>query len=213
MKALIIGATGATGKDVVEQLISNNQFESIILFVRRSIEYKHPKVAVQVVDFDHIEDWKDQLSGDVLYSCMGTTLKQAGGKKAQWKVDYDYQYNVAKAAQEAGVPCYALVSSVGANPQSSVFYLQMKGKLEEAVKKLNFKRTIIMRPPSLIRKDSTRWAESLSVSILKGLNKIGLLKKLKPVSTETVAKVMIEESIKNNDGTIIIEPSHLQKIE
>lgn len=209
MKALVIGATGATGKDLVKQLVENDAFETVSLFVRRPLEYNNPKIEVHVVDFDHVEDWKNLLSGDVLFSCMGTTRKQAGSKKAQWIVDYDYQYNVAKAAKETGVNNYALVSSTGAKADSSFFYMQMKGKLEEDVKSLGFRRTVIVRPPSLIRKESDRWAERASVKILQYINKIGLFTSMAPVDTDLVAKALIKHSLEGDDGLKVVMPEDL----
>lgn len=209
MKALVIGATGATGKDLVKQLVENDAFETVSLFVRRPLEYNNPKIEVHVVDFDHVEDWKNLLSGDVLFSCMGTTRKQAGSKKAQWIVDYDYQYNVAKAAKETGVNNYALVSSTGAKADSSFFYMQMKGKLEEDVKNLGFRRTVIVRPPSLIRKESDRWAERASVKILQCINKIGLFTSMAPVETDLVAKALIKHSLEGDDGLKVVMPEDL----
>ncbi len=208
MKALVIGATGATGKDLVDQLAENDAFDAVSLFVRRPLEYNHSKVEIHIVDFDNVEDWKNQLVGDVLFSCMGTTLKQAGSKEAQWKVDYDYQYNVAKAAREMGVSHYALVSSTGAKADSSFFYMQMKGKLEDAVKTLGFRRTVIVRPPSLIRKNSDRWAEAVSVKILKFVNKIGLFRSMAPVDTELVAKALIDHTLEG-DGLKVVEKEEI----
>ena len=208
MKALVIGATGATGKDLVDQLAENDAFDAVSLFVRRPLEYNHSKVEIHIVDFDNVEDWKNQLVGDVLFSCMGTTLKQAGSKEAQWKVDYDYQYNVAKAAREMGVSHYALVSSTGAKADSPFFYMQMKGKLEDAVKTLGFRRTVIVRPPSLIRKNSDRWAEAVSVKILKFVNKIGLFRSMSPVDTELVAKALIDHTLEG-DGLKIVEKEEI----
>lgn len=210
MKALVIGATGATGKDLVNQLVGNDSFESVSLFVRRPLEYNNPKIEVHVVDFDKVESWKELLVGDVLFSCMGTTRKQAGSKKAQWVVDYDYQYNVARTAKDMGVDNYVLVSSTGAKTDSTFFYMQMKGKLEDDVKALHFRRTVIVRPPSLIRKNSDRTAESISVKILQAVNKIGLFLSMAPVSTELVAKAMIHHTLNGNDGLKVVMPDEIR---
>ena len=116
MKALVIGATGAVGKDLVQQLIEDSSVERIDIFVRREVKIPSAKVVAHVVDFDHPETWADLLQGDVLFSCMGTTIKAAGSQEAQWRVDYTYQYEAAKAAKTNGVPTYVLVSAIGANP-------------------------------------------------------------------------------------------------
>ena len=113
MKALVIGATGAVGKDLVQQLIDDSSVERVDIFVRREVRIPSAKLVAHVVDFDHPETWADQLQSDVLFSCMGTTIKAAGTQEAQWKVDYTYQYEAAKAAKVNGVPTYVLVSAIG----------------------------------------------------------------------------------------------------
>jgi len=103
MKALVIGATGAVGKDLVQQLIEDRSVERIDIFVRREVKIPAAKVVAHVVDFDHPETWADQLKGDVLFSCLGTTIRAAGSQDAQWKVDYNYQYEAAKAFNAIGL--------------------------------------------------------------------------------------------------------------
>ena len=194
MKALVIGATGAVGKDLVGQLLADDAFEKVDIFVRRPGGWNSPKLTTHLVDFDKPEEWKDLVSGDVLFSCLGTTLKAAGGPAAQWKVDYTYQYEAARAARENGVPKYVLISSIGADPQSKIFYARMKGELEDAVKQLGFPSCFILQPPSLIRKGSDRFGEKAGVALLKAFNAVGLMRKWQPMPTESVAKAMIRLS-------------------
>lgn len=191
MKALVVGATGAVGRDLTEQLLSDDHFDRVEILVRRQVNIQSAKLRVHVVDFDNPASWSDLLKGDVLFSCMGTTIKAAGSQDAQWKVDYTYQLNAAKAARANGVPTYVLVSSIGANSNSKLFYPRMKGALEDAILKLGFEGCFILRPPSLIRKGSDRFGEKASVSILKVLNRIGIMRNLAPVPTENVAAAMI----------------------
>ena len=191
MKALVIGATGAVGKDLVDMLLKDDSFESVSVFVRRPLGLENPKLTVHIIDFNPPELWRNLLQGDVLFSCLGTTIKAAGSQEAQWKVDYTYQYEAAKAARENGVETYALVSSIGANPKSKIFYSRMKGELEEAVKKLGFPACFILQPPSLVRKGSDRFGEKAGVVILKALNAIGLMRSWTPMPTEEVAASMI----------------------
>ena len=191
MKALVIGATGAVGKDLIDQLLKDDAFQSLIAFVRRPLAVENPKLTVHVIDFDHPEQWHNLLQGDVLFSCLGTTIKAAGSQEAQWKVDYAYQYEVGKAARENGVETYALVSSVGATPKSKIFYTRMKGELEEAVKKLGFPACFILQPPSLVRKGSDRFGEKAGVVALRAFNAIGLMRAYTPMPTEEVAAAMV----------------------
>ena len=212
MKALVIGATGAVGKDLVQQLIADESVERIDIFVRRDVNTPSAKLVVHVVDFDHPEAWADQLKGDVLFSCMGTTIKAAGTQDIQWKVDYTYQFDAAKAAKANGVSTYVLVSSIGANPKSKVFYTRMKGELDEAVQKLGFEGCFILRPPSLIRKGSDRFGEKASIVVLKAFNAIGLLRKLAPMSTDAVAAAMIRLAKSGRKGIYIIDSQDILKV-
>jgi len=199
--AIIVGATGATGKDLLELLLKDNSFNKIDVFVRRHLDIKNEKLTVHVIDFDKSEQWKHLVKGNVLFSCLGTTLKAAGSKAEQWKIDYDYQYQFAKAARENQVKNYVLVSSQGASAKSRVFYTKMKGQLEDAVIKLQFPLLSIFNPPILIRHNSDRLGEKIGVNIIKVFNKIGLLLSLKPLSTRMLAQAMIGAA-KNNKSNI-----------
>ena len=191
-KALVIGATGATGLALTNQLLKDNQFSEVHIFVRKSPELSHPKLTIHIVDFNGIDSWKNKLIGDVLFSAMGTTLKVAGSKEIQYKIDVTYQYKVAKAAAENKVSMLILVSSIGANHKSLVFYPKIKGILEEMVKKLNFKSIYILRPPVLDRgKDKMRATEKKSIAIINKLNKFGILQSQKPMTTNFLASKMI----------------------
>ncbi|MBE4948684.1 NAD(P)H-binding protein [Chryseobacterium culicis] len=199
MKALVIGATGATGKDLVNQLLNDKEFDEVDIFVRKPVDIQNEKLKVHVVNFEKPDEWKDKVKGDVAFSCLGTTLKDAGSKEAQKKVDFDYQYEFAKAAKENEVEDYILVSAYGANPQSKIFYSKMKGELEEAVKQLHFNKITIFKPGMLERKDSERTGEVLGSRIIKFANKLGLLESQKPLPTDILAKAMINSSkIKSN---------------
>lgn len=199
MKALVIGATGATGKDLVNQLLNDQDFEEVDIFVRKPIDIQNNKLNVHLVNFEKPEEWKDLVKGDVAFSCLGTTLKAAGSKEAQRKVDYNYQYEFAQAAKENNVEDYILVSAYGANPKSKIFYSKMKGELEEAVKQLHFNKITIFKPGMLERKDSDRTGEVLGSRIIKFANTLGLLESQKPLPTNILAKAMIKSSkIKSN---------------
>ena len=213
MKALVIGATGSVGKDLVQQLIEDSSMERIDIFVRREVKMPAAKVVAHVVDFDHPETWADQLKGDVLFSCMGTTIKAAGSQEAQWKVDYTYQFDAAKAAKANGVPTYVLVSSIGADVKSKLFYTKMKGALDDAVQKLGFEGCYILRPPSLVRKGSDRFGEKAGIVALRALNAIGLLHTWTPMPTEAVAAAMIRLAKSGRKGIEVIESQEILKVQ
>ena len=212
LKALVIGATGAVGKDLVQQLIEDSSFERVDIFVRREVKIPSAKLVAHVVDFDHPETWADLLQGDVLFSCMGTTIKAAGSQEAQWKVDYTYQYEAAKAAKANGVPTFVLVSATGANPKSKFFYTRMKGELDEAVQQIGFEGCFILRPPSLIRKGTDRFGEKAGIVAIRAFNAIGLMRNYTPMPTEAVAASMIRLAKSGRKGVEIIESQDILKV-
>ena len=194
LDALVIGATGATGQEIVSQLLENDSFNSVSIFVRKDPNITHSKLKTYVIDFSKLEEYKELIKGDVLFSCLGTTLRDAGSKEKQYLVDYTYQYEFAKIASDNGVPIYSLISSTGANENSPFFYPKIKGKLEEAVKKLPFKTIQIFQPPTLIRqKNLIRLGEKIGIKIFSFLNYFGILKSQKPLTVSNLAKVMIEQ--------------------
>ena len=201
MKGLIIGATGATGKDLLAKLLEDDTYSEVHCFVRKPMSISHPKLHAHVVDFDTPDAWSDLLHGDVAFSCLGTTLAVAGSKDAQWRVDYDYQYAFAEHCKNNGVPTFVLVSAAGATAQSKLFYNRMKWALEEAVKKLNFPRLLIFQPSILIRSNSDRSGENFTVKAFKFLNKLGILKRYRPMPTEILAEKMLSAVYNFPKGT------------
>jgi uncharacterized protein YbjT (DUF2867 family) len=212
MKALLIGATGATGKDLLELLLNDDSFEKVDIFVRRSLRIQHNKLNIHVVDFDQPDLWRNLVQGDVLFSCLGTTLKAAGSKEKQKKVDYLYQLQFAKAARENKVKNYILVSSDFASSKSPLFYSKIKGQLEDEVRALRFPKLIIFNPPSLVRKNSDRKIEVISIKIIRFLNAIGLFNSIKPLETTLLAKAMIYATKSLDDGAYAFTGTEIIKL-
>ncbi|WP_417941270.1 NAD(P)H-binding protein [Flavobacterium sp. RS13.1] len=205
MKALVIGATGATGKELVEQLLENKDYTSVSIFVRNSMGKSHPKLTEHVVDFLKTDQFTDLITGDVLFSCLGTTLKSASSKENQWKIDFDIPAAFALEARKNEVKSFVLVSSYGASSKSSIFYSKMKGALEDYIAALNFEQYLVFRPGPLIRKNTDRLGEKISVGLIKTLNTIGLFKNLKPISTAFLADKMIKARKKLPSGSSVLE--------
>ncbi len=207
--ALVIGATGLVGEQLVLQLLNHPEFEKVVVFGRRKSGLNHPKLEEILIDFDQPESWEAQVKGDVLFSTLGTTIKTAKTKENQYRVDFTYQYEFAQAASRNGVPVYVLVSSLGADPQSSVFYSRMKGELDEAVSKLPFRKIVIVRPSILDgNRKEKRPMEKISLAIMLGLTKI-ILKKYRPTPVDVLASQMIRLSLDEKSGFQIIEASKI----
>ncbi len=203
LEALVIGATGATGQQLVTCLLEDTAFSKVTVFVRRTPNLNHKKLIVNEIEFSRLEAYTDVIKGDVLFSCLGTTLKKAGSKDKQYLVDYTYQLEFAKVASKNKVSQYSLVSSIGANKNSFFFYPKIKGELEEAVKKLPFKTIHIFQPPTLIRqKELMRTGEKIAIKIFKVLNSIGILKSQRPLPVSTLAELMINKIKENKKAEI-----------
>jgi len=191
-EAVLLGATGLIGKELVQQLLNHPNYSKITILLRRKSELKHPKLIEQIVDFDKPQDWGKLVIGDELYMAFGTTLKKAGSKENQYKIDVSYQFEVAKAAFNNGVKKLLLVSSSGANSKSSVFYNHLKGQLEDKLQAFNFEKKIIIRPSLLIgERPEKRAMEKFGIKLLNLLNLINLANKYKAIPGSIVAKAMI----------------------
>jgi uncharacterized protein YbjT (DUF2867 family) len=212
MKALLLGATGATGKDLLKLLLMDEEIHQVDVFTRRNPGVEHEKLKVHLIDFDNPDEWKSSVKGDVLFSCLGTTRKIAGSKEAQWKVDHTYQYQFAKIASENKVNGYVLVSAINAAAKSPFFYSKMKGQLDEDVKGLNFNKLIIFRPPLLLRGNAERPTEVQGARIIGFFNRLGLLKSQKPITTKRLAEAMIASVKVLKEGTYTISGQRISDI-
>lgn len=198
--AIIIGATGLVGSQLVQLLLKEERFSAIKIFSRRPAAIQHSKVEEHLIDFDKPENWMQFVTGDVLFSALGTTIKQAGSRRAQYKVDYTYQYNFAKAAAQNGVPVYVLVSSAMASQNSKLFYTRIKGELERDIKQLPFKKIHIIQPGMLVgKRKENRIAEKIGIALIRFLNLLGIVKKQKPIDAGIVAQAMLTVSFKKEE--------------
>lgn len=211
MIAIVLGATGATGKELVQLLLQDETYKGIKVFVRKSVGISNEKLKEYIVDFDEPENWKREVTGDVLFSVMGTTLQQAGSKENQWKIDHDIPLAIAKMARENDVKSCALVTALGSDANSRIFYSRMKGTLEQATKNLAFPQLIIFRPAGLIRPKSDRGAENMSVKVVQFLNAIGLFRKYRPLPVQKLAQAMINSVGQLPFGTHIISADEIFK--
>ncbi|MBV6420438.1 MAG: hypothetical protein DAHOPDDO_01680 [Ignavibacteriaceae bacterium] len=204
--AVIIGATGLVGHTLVKKLLEDSRYQSIKTFNRRSSGIIHPKLKEYIVDFDEMGKWKQLITGDELFSAMGTTIKKAGSKETQYKIDVTYQYEIAKSAAENGVQNYFLVSSVGANSKSKIFYLRIKGELDEKVQQLSYNKIRIFRPSLLLgKRKEKRFGEKTAERILKiAIPLIPFLKNQRPIEADKVARAMITSANKEDNEPIKI---------
>jgi uncharacterized protein YbjT (DUF2867 family) len=203
-KVIVIGATGVVGSALVELLANSPQCEEIICFTRRPVLYKSAKITNHIIDFEDLEQHSQLISGDCLFSCLGTTKKQAGSISAQRRVDLDYQLKFAQLAAKNKVVQYYLVSSTGANKQSNNAYLKMKGELEDAVNQLKFSSISIFQPSLLLgQRPEFRLGEYLASLLFPIVCKLPYLKRYRPITGYQVAQKMfsVSSSINHNNAT------------
>ena len=192
--ALLFGASGLVGSHVLNQLISNNSYSKIKLFVRTTINISDPKIEIIQTDFKNLENHREDIKGDDCFFCIGTTKKNSPDKNEYKRVELEVPKKVAQIAKSNSVNSFVFISSGYADPKSSGDYLKFKGEVEEELKRLNFQKLGIMRPSFLLgdRKEK-RIGEKIGIFVFKLLSPLflGPLKKMKPIHSATVAKAMI----------------------
>jgi len=203
--ALVFGSSGLVGGHLLSQLIENDDYNKIKLFVRSEPEINDPKVEIIKTDFNNLENHKEDIKGDDCFFCIGTTKQNSPDKSEYRRVELDVPKQVAQIAKSNLVNSFVFVSSGYADPKSSGDYLKFKGEVEEELKRLNFPKLGIMRPSFLLgdRKEK-RVGEKIGIFVFKLLSPLflGPLKKMKPIHSATVAKAMISSTNKNLEKNV-----------
>lgn len=213
--ALVVGATGLIGSALLEYLLNEMYYQKVIVLTRRSLPIDHPKLEEIIVDFDHLQDTQLSKRVDDVYCCLGTTMKKAGSKEAFRRVDYYYPLKTAQLALKNGASQYLIVTALGANKKSIFFYNRVKGEVEEALWKLNFKGLHIFRPSLLLgHRKEQRFGEKIGEIIMKFIQPflIAKLKKYRPIKDIRVATAMYKIAQENLKGRYIYESDRIEKI-
>jgi uncharacterized protein YbjT (DUF2867 family) len=204
--AIVFGANGLVGSQIVKHLVENDRYEKVTLLNRRNVEIEHPKITFEFMDFRDIHKSWDMIKCDDLFYCIGTTMNHARNKNEFFKIEHDYCINIAKIANHNKVKQFFYISSKGANPKSLFFYNKTKGQIEEGLKKIGFPALHIFRPSVLLGKRSEfRFLESLAKTFLRMFNflMIGFLKEIKAMPASLLAKMIIATASENKAGTHI----------
>lgn len=191
--AIVIGATGMVGKQVLNYLLDLDVYKQVIAVTRKPLP-THPKLKNLVIDFDRLAEALKKVKADDAFCCLGTTIKQAGTKTAFHKVDYTYNFEFAHTLKQNGCQHFLLISSLGAFPKSLVFYSRVKGLLEKDITALNFSRLSILRPSLLLgERTENRLGESLAVRLIPLISPFlrGGLRAIQPIQGASVAKAMV----------------------
>lgn len=213
-KALVVGATGLVGKALVELLVSKDYYDEIVVLSRRALEVSNPKLTTVLIDdFEKLADFKGKMNVHDVYCSLGTTRKKAGSKEAFLKVDLDYQLEVARLTMDQpNFQQFLLVSSLGANSDSPLFYNETKGKLEDELIALNIKGLKIFQPSLLLgKRDELRPLEEVGKFFTTALSffVVGSKKRLWSIKSEEVAESMYQVARKVEPGMKRYKPNDM----
>jgi uncharacterized protein YbjT (DUF2867 family) len=187
--ALLVGATGLVGSFLLQRLLASERYARVIAWARRDIGRTHPKLKVEIADFERLQERR--ADAEDVFCCLGTTIKQAGSQAAFRRVDYDYAVALALAAAGGGARRLLVVSALGANPDSRVFYNRVKGEMEVAVRAAGVPRTIFFRP-SLLSGPRAQERLGEKAGLVVGSILGPLLGKYRPIHADIVAAAMLK---------------------
>jgi uncharacterized protein YbjT (DUF2867 family) len=192
--AILLGATGLTGGIILDLLLKNDSYNKVILFSRTSVGFTHPKIEEHLIDLLQLEKYSSDFTGDEIFCCIGTTKKKTPDKETYKKIDFGIPVAAAKLAHKNNINTIIIISALGADAKSSVFYNQIKGKMENAVIAQKIKTTYILQP-ALIggERAEKRVGEWIFKQVMKVFNVmlVGNLAKYKSIEPETIAKAML----------------------
>jgi uncharacterized protein YbjT (DUF2867 family) len=210
--AIIAGYTGLIGSQLLSILLESNHYEKVIALGRRNLDIQHPKLVQQKVDFNDIQLEEQKI--DDVFCCLGTTMKKAGSKEKFRLVDFQYPVSLASFCLNKGARQFLLVSSMGADAKSGIFYNQIKGEVENTVSKLGYPRLDIFRPSLLLgTRGESRIAEDLGKAAMKlfGFLFLGSLKNYKAIDSVKVARAMNYFAQEEGSGNYLHLSAALQK--
>jgi uncharacterized protein YbjT (DUF2867 family) len=213
--AVVLGATGLVGGHCLDLLLADGGWERVTVVGRRPIARENPRLVQRVVDFDRLDDDADAFAADDVFCCLGTTIKDAGSREAFRRVDHDYPVAAARLAVERGARRFLLVSALGADPRSRVFYNRVKGETERDVSALGFEGVAIFRPSLLLGdRERRRTGEAFAQTIFPALSPllIGPLRKYRAVHAATVARALVRVARDGFRGIRILESDEIAAV-
>ena len=201
--ALIAGATGAVGRELLSLLLKEARYSEVHVLTRRPLAHNEAKLLTHEIDFEQLDKHRALFAVDDVFCCLGSTIKQAGSKAAFERVDHDYVEALAKLANQAGARRFVMVSAVGANPKALSFYSRVKGRAEADVRKVGPPTIHIVRPSLLMGdRDERRPGEAVAQRLMPALNPLlaGGLRRYRGIHTKDVAKKMLALALDGSEG-------------
>jgi len=213
--ALLAGASGLVGSQVLQRLAADPDCRAVHALGRRPLSSGYPKVSQHTWDFDRLAEVRPFPAADVVFCCLGTTIKAAGSRAAFSKVDFTYAHEVARLALAAGAKQFLLISALGADPESRIFYNRVKGKVEEAVRALPYHGIHIFRPSLLLgERREFRLGERVATVLtpLFTWALVGPLRKYRPIRAAAVARAMVRVGKEGRAGVQVYESDEIERL-
>ena len=214
-KAIIAGASGLIGSNLVNILLESPQYTEVLVLVRNELPLQHKKLVQLVINFDELDKHRDAITRHAVFSCLGTTKNQTPEEKQYRKIDLDYPLQLAQIAKQNGVEQFHVVTAIGADKNSSTFYLKLKGQLEKELQNLGLKTLHIYQPSMLMgERERKRLLEQIATTVFKVIDPllIGGLKKYRSIKGSTVANAMFKKSLERLTGSFIYTSDKIHTI-
>ena len=192
--AILLGATGATGREVLKLLLNDKRYDKVKLFNRNKVGIQDDKIEEHVIDLLKLEEHKAQFTGDEVFCCIGTTKAKTPDKETYYKIDYGIPVTAAKLANQNGINSFIVISAIGADKNSSIFYNRTKGEMQDAVLKEGIANTYILQPSLIVaHRNDMRLMEQIGAVAMKLLNPLllGGAAKYRSIKAATIAKAML----------------------
>ncbi|MFD1884779.1 oxidoreductase [Paenibacillus wenxiniae] len=215
--ALVAGATGLVGRSLVDILVHEQTYDRIRILVRQTVAHwqPYPQVEQIVTDYDHLEQQAGTWHATDVYCCLGTTIKKAGSQERMYQIDVTYPLRLAELARQQGAEHFLLISAMGADANSRIFYSRIKGELEQQLSRLGYPSLSIVQPSLLLGdREEFRPGERTAAVAARVLSPLlrGSLSKYKPIQATTVAQAMYRLALKRKAGVKVYSSHELQQL-
>lgn len=213
--ALLLGASGLVGGECLKILLTEESYENVHALVRQPLALDHPKLTQHCVSFDDLPERGPYWSSTAVFCCLGTTIKKAGSQEAFRRVDHDYPLAVARHIAAPGAATFVLVSALGANATSRIFYNRVKGETERDLTHLTLKSLIILRPSLILgERKEHRAGEKVASALMTPVSSLmtGALRRYRPIHARTIALAMVRMSVQETRGTTLLESEQIQDL-
>jgi uncharacterized protein YbjT (DUF2867 family) len=207
--ALIAGSTGLIGRQLLQLLLDSDRYSKVIALTRNDLP-AHPKLEILKIEFERLTEWGNKLAADDVFCCLGTTMAKAGSRENFYQVDFFYPLLIAKTSQTRGAKQYMLVSALGADADSTIYYNRVKGEIEDAIRQVPFSTIHIFRPSLLLGPREEKRSGETAAKLFYRIFGFLIPRKYKAIESVKVARAMLVQASSDQPGQFVHESGDLQ---